>query len=649
MIERLFRWLAIRRRIIAGFLILVVLSALSVPLVVANQRFILGRLQQITDVEARAERLLLLASTRVESSRVNLIRYIQDDAPSTSEALQDIDRASQLLAEAQGLITPPDQQTAVETVLATLSDYRNLVGDVETARSEAEGQQVSPILVQVHGLGNNIGQQIEEIVGDSEARIRAANEAIYADVQEKLILLGCIYVGLVIVAIVLARLIQRSITAPIAKLQSGVEAFYQGQMDTSIPIVGRDELSLLAQAFNRMASQLRDLVSTLDRRVADRTHTLEKRSVQLEAAGQVARDAASVLDPQQLLDQVVMLVSEQFEFYHTGIFLLDGEGKWAVLQAASSEGGRRLLVKQHRLPLGTGIVGYVAAQGEPRIALDVGTDAAFFDNPDLPGTRSEMALPLRVRDEIIGVLDVQSREPAAFSDDDVAVLQTLADQVAVAISNANLFQRAQESLEEQRRAYGALSREAWADLLKAEPDLSILRDQRGFSLTDAPWQPHMETALRSGRIIPSFDGASSLAIPLKSHGQVIGVIEAQKPDGSGQWVREEVEVLETLADRLGVTLESARLFQETQRRATQDRLLGEITTRIRQTLDMDTVLKTAAQEVRQALGLPEVVVRLRSASRPTTTAPRAGKAQGRADSNGAPGPADETQTGGNHA
>jgi GAF domain-containing protein len=242
--------------------------------------------------------------------------------------------------------------------------------------------------------------------------------------------------------------------------------------------------------------------------------------------------------------------------------------------------------------------------------LDVGADEVFFDNPDLPGTRSEMALPLRVRDEIIGVLDVQSSEPAAFSDEDVAVLMAMADQLAVAVSNAQLFQQAQDSLEAQRRAYGAASREAWAGLLRAETDLSVVRDERGISAADAPWQPHMETALRAGRIVPSFDGASSLAIPLKIRGQVLGVIEAQKPEGTGHWAREEVEILETLVERLGVTLESARLFQETQRRAARDRLLGEVTARVRETLDMDSVLQTAVREIGLALNLAEVEVRM---------------------------------------
>ena len=212
--------------------------------------------------------------------------------------------------------------------------------------------------------------------------------------------------------------------------------------------------------------QLEEARATLEVRVAERTLDLSRRASYLEATAQVAQEAASLLDVDDLLSRVVFLVSEQFGFYHTGIFMLDATAKWAVLRAASSEGGQHMLARGHRLPVGTGIVGYAVSQGEYRIALDVGLDAVFFDNPDLPDTRSEMALPLQSRGEIIGALDVQSLEPEAFTAEDVAVLQTLADQVAMAISNARLYAQAQESLEAERRAYAELSQRAWSEMVK---------------------------------------------------------------------------------------------------------------------------------------------------------------------------------------
>jgi GAF domain-containing protein len=256
-------------------------------------------------------------------------------------------------------------------------------------------------------------------------------------------------------------------------------------------------------------------------------------------------------------------------------------------------------------------VGYVTGQGRPRIALDVGTDAVFFDNPDLPDTRSEMALPLQVRGETIGALDVQSTEAAAFSDEDVAVLQTLADQLAMAISNTRLLQQVQESLEAERRAYGVVSREAWSDLLHAQLALHQRYDPQGILPADGQWREQVRMAAQQGKTVSGQEKPpTTLATPIKVRDQVIGILDAHKPAGAGAWTAEEITLLETLADQLGIALESARLYRDAQRRAARERLIGEVTDRVRETLDIETMLKTGVQEVHQALGLPEVTVRL---------------------------------------
>ncbi|MFN2111339.1 MAG: GAF domain-containing protein, partial [Anaerolineae bacterium] len=183
--------------------------------------------------------------------------------------------------------------------------------------------------------------------------------------------------------------------------------------------------------------------------VEERSRELARRTGYLGAATAVAQEAQLASgDLTRLLPRVVRVISEQFGFYHTGLFLLDASKKWMELQAASSEGGQRMLARQHRLEVGSqSIVGYVASRGERRIALDVGQDAVFFDNPDLPDTRSEMAVPLRVGGEILGVLDVQSTERQAFTDEDITTLQALADQVAMAVNNAQLLRQVEASAE----------------------------------------------------------------------------------------------------------------------------------------------------------------------------------------------------------
>jgi GAF domain-containing protein/HAMP domain-containing protein len=407
-----------------------------------------------------------------------------------------------------------------------------------------------------------------------------------------------------VVALGTNEFLRRLIVQPMDKLSTGAMRFGRGELSHRIDIDRQDEVGQLASALNHMAGQLQNLYHELTLR----SHELVRRARYLEATHVVARDAASQLDPQELLSRVVQLISEQFGFYHTGLFLLDGE--WAVLQAASSEGGQRMLARGHRLRTGVGIVGYVVAHGEHRVALDVGEDAVFFDNPDLPQTRSEMALPLRARGEIIGVLDVQSTEAGAFSEEDVTVLQTLADGVAVAISNARLFQRVQESLEAERRAYGELGRRAWQQLLRGQTDLGYVRDNSGISPAVGRWQPEAERALQTGEAVQGANGENNLAVPIELHGRIVGVIDAYKPVNAGGWTSEQVSLLKTLSSQLGVALDSARLYEDAQRRSAEDRLVGEITARIRETLDVDVVLQTAVREMARALGIPRVEVRL---------------------------------------
>jgi len=362
----------------------------------------------------------------------------------------------------------------------------------------------------------------------------------------------------------------------------------------------------------------------LEVQVKERTVDLARRTVQLETAAEVARDAGVIQDVEQLLAETARLISARFGFYHTGIFMLDDRKEYAVLRAASSPGGQQMMARGHKLQAGdmpVGIVGEVAARGGAHIALDVGADAVFFDNPDLPETRSEIALPLQARGERIGVLDVQSTEPDAFSQEDVAVLQTLADQVAVAISNAQLYQQAQASLEAERRAYGELSAKAWREMASLRPGLRRRYDPHGVLTDGGQWREEMKRAVAEARPVTAAAGGGAvspgMAVPVKVRGQVIGVLDAVKPAGTGEWTDEERALLETLTDQLGVALDSARLYQETERRAAQERLVGEVTARMRQTLDVDAVLQTAVREIGESLGLYDLAIRLEAAPVPT--------------------------------
>ncbi|MDX1378145.1 MAG: GAF domain-containing protein, partial [Anaerolineales bacterium] len=223
--------------------------------------------------------------------------------------------------------------------------------------------------------------------------------------------------------------------------------------------------------------QLASINIELEQRVNQRTAELEKstlqiqnRASQLEAIANTARSAASLQKLDQLLPAIARDVSNRFGFYHVGIFLLDSNREYAILSAANSQGGQDMLARGHRLKVGEqGIVGYVTSSGKPRIALDGGEDAIFFNNPDLPDTHSEVALPLKFGQEIIGALDIQATESNAFSQEDVEIFSVLADQVTVAIQNTRSLEQAQRAILKLELASRQATGQAWKGFTETIP------------------------------------------------------------------------------------------------------------------------------------------------------------------------------------
>ena len=360
---------------------------------------------------------------------------------------------------------------------------------------------------------------------------------------------------------------------------------------------------------NQELTQLRD---DLESRIQERTASLEKRALQLEALSSMARNITSIKDLDALLPNTTRLVSEQFGFYHTGIFLMDAANEFAELKAANSEGGRQMLARGHRLPLDVNsIVGFVALRGDPRIAIDVGADTAFFNNPDLPETRSEMALPLRAGRRVIGVLDVQSREKNAFSQDDIFVLSTLADQIAVAIENVQLFEENQKALSEARTAFENYVRQEWRSFSQKEKHSGFIYDGKQVAPLDKKF--YSETPASHRKLDkPSIDDQSStISLPIKLRGQTIGVLDVRSRGGVREWTRGEISLLEAAADRAALALENARLVESAQQRASRERTIGEISARIGAVSDIDSILQTAVEELgRKLTGATEVVLEL---------------------------------------
>jgi len=359
-------------------------------------------------------------------------------------------------------------------------------------------------------------------------------------------------------------------------------------------------------------AELNELRVDLEQRVETRTSELAKRAMQLEAVSSVARTSASVQDINELLPNITNLVSQQFGFYHVGIFLMDETRDLAILRAANSEGGQQMLNRNHSLPIDpNSIVGYAISIGEPRVALDVGVDSVSPDNPDLPDTRSEMALPLRVGTRVIGAIDVQSTATNAFSQEDVAILTTLADQVSIAIENARLFGEARNALTESKSVFEKYTRQDWSNFVSQVKHTGFVFDgQHVAPLDNQTKREHIRAAIKTGSLSRE-RGSATVAVPIKLRGQTIGVLDLRSKRGAREWTQDEIALLEAAAERAALALENARLVESAQRRASRERAIGEISTRIGAVNDIEAILQTAVEELgRKIGGAAEVILEL---------------------------------------
>ena len=408
------------------------------------------------------------------------------------------------------------------------------------------------------------------------------------------------------------------VLGPIIQLAEFADRLGSGELDAEFDATDVEgELAILAQSLNKLAIRIRTSIATLEQRVSERTMELTERSAELERVNQtVSRRASqfealtevmqsilSIRDPQYLLPQIAKVISEKFAFYHVGIFLLDESSEHAVLTAVNSEGGKKMLERKHRLRVGEeGIVGYVTSTGEPRIAMDVGKDPVFFNNPDLPDTHSEMALPLRSEGRIVGALDVQSQETGAFTDDDIQMLSLLANQVSLAIENARLFDETRLALAESEAVSRQLTRSAWT---RMPVENKLIGYRYGVAGSSPLHKPLDLTGLSKSKSNPT--ETSQVVVPIVLRGETIGSLVIQPPSNEAL-NKDQIDLIKAVAERVALSAENARLFEDTTRRAERERLVSDITGKIRSVNDPQSMIQTAMEELRKALGASKVEV-----------------------------------------
>jgi nitrate/nitrite-specific signal transduction histidine kinase len=407
-------------------------------------------------------------------------------------------------------------------------------------------------------------------------------------------------------------LLARRLSVPLLKLTETATAIAAGDLDRRANIKSRDEVGALATAFNNMTDQLKTLIGNLEERVDERTQILERRSLELQTAAQVARDASIAQNIESLLERAAILLHDKFNYYHIGLFLLDDNEEYAVLRAAGGDAGQLMLARKHKLKVGeTGIVGHVAQTGEPRIALDVGTDAVHFQNPLLPYTRSEMALPIKVENHIIGVLDVQSDKVNAFDQNSISIMQIVTDQVGVAIERTRLLEELVQNAAAVEQSSQEYTARTWRSFLQQARKTMGYRYE-GVSIETMTELPvESQAALQQGEaIIIGGDGKkqSHLAVPIRLRGQTLGILSLRFQ--STEIPQETLQLITEAADRLALALENARLVQDAQRLATRERQINMISAQVQQSTDLETVLQNTIRELGNTLGVPKTFIQI---------------------------------------
>lgn len=335
---------------------------------------------------------------------------------------------------------------------------------------------------------------------------------------------------------------------------------------------------------------------------------LQNRTEKLHGIAEVARTTTAIHNFDELLPAITHGISQQLGYYYVGLFLLDEEKQYAILRSANTVDGQRMLNRGYRVAVGSiSPVGYIAQTGLPRITRSQDNDARFLGNVDFPETHSQIVLPLGSGDHVIGVLDIQSREANAFSEDDLSILSILSDQVAIAIENALLYEQSQTALREAYIASRQASSQAWDEYGRTI-------ETKGYRYDGIKSEPLKD-------IKQSRRDSDTVMIPVQLRDQTIGCLKLKPADPSREWTEDELTMVKATADRVALALESARLLEEAQKRAKREAFLSDVTAKLGTSFQLDSILRDTVEELGQTLGNSTVTFQLVNPSAPTAPEP----------------------------
>lgn len=539
----------------------------------------------------------------IQVFRIEALQFIVSGE--AEEALTAFDMAETRLEQAQANLAK-----VIEADEPGEADFNEKLNDIEE-RIENQGRAIIEAHTETLELLNNL----EEIEQELDAAIAEAEQLANKDVSESVEIANrniALAIGLVLAfATLIGLFLANAIVRPVAQLAEAAGQVGAGQTISLVQTTGQDEIGVLARTFNTMAQQVRDLVANLEERVQERTRSLE-------ASTRVSRQLSTILDPDELMQQVVSSIQDTFGYYHVHIYLLDENGGELLMREGTGAVGEQLKAKGHKLKVGQGIVGRVAGSGQAFLAGDVDQVPNFFRNPLLPDTKAELAVPLRRGERILGVLDAQSNETDGFTQDDLALMQAIADQIAVAIDNARLFQESQTAVAQAEALNRQLTRAAWQNISDKVEKSSYALTKFGPVSGSEAWVPTMDQAVRQRSLVRSNgqgngshspEMVGSVAIPLMLRGETIGVIGLERP-ADQPWSEDELAAIQRVTEQVALALEAARLAGETKRAAWRDHIVSESTAEVWSAAEIEAVMKTAVAQLGNKLGASEVVLRL---------------------------------------
>jgi len=531
----------------------------------------------------------------------NLRAAVQESESQTSQTVYMIDSAGRVVAHQDSSFNLQGSQF-------------NLAEQEAGSQTGLDGTEV------VLGTDDiQLGEQVFTVVAETpEAEaLQQATSTVFTIVVTILISLA--------VAIILDLLIARQIVRPIETLVSTTQAISAGDLSQRVEINSRDELGALANAFNTMTIQLRSLIDTLEERILERTQ-------RLEIAASLGERLSAILNLENLLAEIVNQIKDNFDYYHAHIYLFDDQRENLVVAEGTGEAGAEMKRRGHSIALNapTSLVARAARTGEVVTVDNVREASDWLPNLLLPDTYSEMAVPIILDEQVVGVLDVQDDEIAGLDEGDANLLRSLANQVAVAIRNARQFEQTETALAEARAAQERYLEQSWQ---QAE-----IRSQRGQYRYSRAGTPVLdETALtranqlaltqdkiaivtlNSGNDSPpesnqeeptETENPKSIVAPITLQDRIIGTLQLHPAIHNQTWTEDDLAIVEAVVDQLGQTAENIRLFEETLERAGREQTIREITDKLRAAPNLDTLLETAARELGQRLGVRHTVLEL---------------------------------------